>query len=83
MMTRHLYTSVRQRTVTIASIWGGCLADYPSTDKWIKKEYIGRAWWPLTPALKKQKQADHCEFNASLIYIETCVKKKKNCPCTH
>jgi len=27
-------------------------------------------WWyaPLIPALRRQRQADHCEFEASLVY---------------
>jgi hypothetical protein len=41
---------------------------------------------PLIPALRKQQQVDHCEFEASLVYIaitgrprlcRRCLKKSK------
>lgn len=35
-----------------------------------KKYYIFLVWWltPLTPALKKQRQVDLCDFMASPVY---------------
>lgn len=32
-------------------------------------KYLGMAVMPLTPALGKQKQVDHCKFKASLVNI--------------
>jgi hypothetical protein len=34
-----------------------------------KAHQDGRRWWPLIPALRRQRQADLCVFEASLVYI--------------
>jgi hypothetical protein len=34
----------------------------------INQENAGARWWPLGPALRSQRQADLCEFEASLVY---------------
>jgi hypothetical protein len=35
--------------------------------------YLSLAWWfmPLIPAVQRQRQVDHCELKASLIYLVT------------
>jgi hypothetical protein len=32
---------------------------------------VGWEWWqaPITPALRRQRQEDHCKFKSSLVYI--------------
>jgi hypothetical protein len=41
--------------------------------KWLRNLKTGWSWWrkPLIPALVRQRQADPCEFEASLIYRVT------------
>jgi hypothetical protein len=41
----------------------------PKYNQYTKEK--SRLWWlrPLTPALRRQRQADICEFEASLVYI--------------
>jgi hypothetical protein len=34
----------------------------------IEKETHAKWWWPFIPALRRQRQTDLCEFNASLVY---------------
>ena len=44
----------------------------------LKKTIVSRTWqyMPLIPALGRQKQADFCQFKASLIYIVSSVTGK-------
>jgi hypothetical protein len=37
----------------------------------IKEKRRGFVWWltPLTPAFRRQRQVELCEFKASLVYI--------------
>jgi hypothetical protein len=32
---------------------------------------------PLIPALRRQRQVDHCEFKASMVYIVISISKRK------
>ena len=40
------------------------------TQRHLKKEFRAGRWWgmPLIPALGRERQADLCEFEASLVY---------------
>jgi hypothetical protein len=42
--------------------------------------FVARWWWffPLIPTLRKQKQVDLCEFEASLIYTERKRQRHKD-----
>ena len=45
-------------------------AQQGSRDLWCKSMCESQAWCtPLSPALRRQRQVDLCEFKASLVYI--------------